>query len=215
MAYTLAQVKNEVLQLLQKDSTYQGFYTDSKIFSAVNDSFLFLAGKMSLQGQGWLKQTAYITTMVGVSSYTLPANISTIRSIRYLTGTTYIPLEYRDTLGDAFTTISSPSQYPDSYTISGNQIVFNPAPGTVGTNFIQIETVGYPAILSSLADEVGAQFDESSVRFVVYRAASVLVAALGEAPPAWKEYEAQWYGLCESLIARRNSGPRFVREWYE
>lgn len=215
MAYTLQNIKDRVLNLLQKETTYQGFYTDSKVFQAINDSFTYLTSLMSLQGQGWFRSVSYITTLANTASYILPANISTIKAVRYLVGTEYIPMQYDDGTVDAYTTVADAGQYPMRYRIQNGSIVFNPAPQTVGTNFVQIETVGYPTALATAGQEVNAQFDDASVAFVTYRSASVLASTLGEAPTAWGSYEAQWYSVVEALIGKRNGGPRFMREFGE
>lgn len=200
----LSEVQADVLNILQKSPTYQGFYTTDKVNRAINESIAYVCARMMMEGEGWRQVIGYITTVANTPGYTLPADVSIINAVRYLYGDVYVPLTYEDQ--STASQSASPASLGGSsstYRLVGNQLYFNPVPQMVGTNYVQIEYTSYPTALSSGADPVPQEFDKGLYYYVVYRSAGVLVAQAGSAQPEWVQSEVQWWNVMENIISKR------------
>lgn len=205
MAFTLAQIRADVLNILQKDQSYQGFYTTDKCNRIINESIAYISARMMMEGEGWLQTIGYITTVANTASYTLPTGCSIINSVRYLYSSVYMPLTYDDQAFDSQVAAgTSLTQCPYRYRIVADKLYFNPLPLLVGTNFVQIEYTSYPTALSSDSDTLLSQFDSGLYYYLVYRTASALVAQTGQAVSEWQVTERQWYEVMENIISKRN-----------
>lgn len=205
MAFTLAQIRTDVLNLLQKDPSYQGFYTTTKCNAIINESMAYISARMMMEGEGWMQTIGYITTTAGAATYPLPTGCSIINAVRYLYSDIYVPLTYDDQSFDSqVASTSSLSQAPFRYRIVGTNILFNPAPLLVGTNYIQLEYTTYPTVLAADSDQLSAQFDSGLYYYIVYRTAGALVAQTGQAVAEWQIYERQWFDIMQNIISKRN-----------
>jgi hypothetical protein len=204
MALTLTQLRAKVRNLLNRLDSYTGFYTDAKTDDALNESLDYVSARMMQEGEGWQQVVGFLSTTSGVASYALPSACSIITAVRYLYGDMYVPLIYDDQSSTSQTSSTSQlSQYPSTFRIVGNSIYFNPVPASVGTNYLQLEYTAYPAELVSGSDTLGLEFDRALARYVVYRAAGILLAQTGKAQPDWALYEQQWYSMMETIISKR------------
>lgn len=204
MAILLSEVQAEVLNILQKSPTYQGFYTTDKVTRAINESFAYVVARMMMEGNGWRQTIAYITSVANTPTYALPTDASIINAVRYRYGDVYVPLTYED----QSTTSQSASNSQvagatGTYRLVGNQLYFNPVPQMVGTDYIQIEYTTYPAALSVGTDPVPTEFDKGLYYYVVYRSCGILVGQSGNAQPEWQLYEVQWFNVMENIISKR------------
>ena len=205
MAFTLAQIRAEVLNILQKDASYQGFYTTDKCNRIINESMAYISARMMMEGEGWLQTIGFITTTANTPSYTLPTGCSIINSIRYLYSDVYLPMVYDDQAFDTqIAASSSLTQCPYRYRIVADKIYFNPIPLLVGPNYIQIEYTSYPATLAADGDSLLSQFDHGLYYYLVYRTAGALVAQTGQAVAEWQIYEQQWFSVMQNIISKRN-----------
>jgi len=204
VAILLSEVQEEVLNILQKSASYQGFYTTDKVNRAINESIAYVTARMMMEGNGWRQQISYITSVANTPTYSLPTDASIINAVRYRYGDVYVPLTYED----QSTTSQSASNSQvagatGTYRLVGNQLYFNPVPQLVGTDYIQIEYTTYPAALSSGTDPVPTEFDKGLYYYVVYRSADLLVSQAGNAQPEWQLMTVQWFNVMENIISKR------------
>lgn len=214
MALSLASLKLKVLNILQKETSYQGFYTDSKLDQAINESMDYIAARaMHEMGNGWFQELAYVTTVAGTSAYTLPTGTCMVREVRYLSGDVYVPLRPIEAVDEGWTANTSMVGFPSRYELIGAQIVFNPVPSIVGTNFLQLKITKFPTALVAGVDTLSTQFTNSLEWYLIYRSASLLVMSVGNANPEWAQKEAEWYRVFESMITARIKKPKYVKEF--
>jgi hypothetical protein len=204
MPFSLQVCQEEVLNILQKDPSYQGFYTSDKCKRAINESLTYVAARMMMEGEGWRQKIAFVTTTANTAAYTLPTETSIINSVRYLYNDVYVPLTYDDQSNDTQIASSSGlSTCPWRYRLVGNQLVFNPVPELVGTNYLQLEYTTYPTLLVNNSDQTPQEIDQALYYYLVYRSAGILVAQSGNAQPEWQLYEMQWFNAMEQIISKR------------
>lgn len=216
MAFSLTDAQNEVLNILQKESSYQGFFTTDKVKRAVNESIAYVTAQMMMEGNGWRQKIAYITTTANTAAYNLPTDCSIIIAVRYLMGDVYYPLRFVSDFDEPqLSATSGLTDYVVKYRIVGNQIYFNPIPQNVGTNYLQLEYTSYPAALSSGTDEFGQEFDTALYYYVIYRSAGILVSQAGNAQPEWQLYELQWFNSMKQIITKRLRVSKVIREFGE
>lgn len=202
MPTTLGIMKGKILAILNKQSTYQGFFTNEKLNDAINDSMDWVYANMMFVGQGWTKEISYITTTSGVGSYAITADTVTIDVLRYLVGSTYQVIKYDDQSDDTYTTTET-TGYPTSWRLVGNSIVFNPPPTNAGTNFIQLEVSRYLADQTVDGNQLHAMLSKGLENYVKWRACSLLVSQVGKPNADWVKYENQWYGHLLELVSQR------------
>lgn len=215
MPTTLGAIKSSILAILNKESSYQGFYTTTKLNAAVNDSIDWVYANMMFNGQGWNKTIGYLTTAAATPSYSLPTDCAVIDVVRYLVGTTYVVIRYDDQSDSDFAQASDTTYTPSSYRLVGNTIYFNPIPTNVGTNYVQLEYTKFPSILSNDNDSFDAAFTRGLENYVKWRACSQLVAQVGKPVPEWLEYERQWFSHLKTLVSQRTRQTRFVLPFRE
>lgn len=202
MAITLTEVQLEVLNILQKSPTYQGFYTVDKVTRAVNESLAYVSARMMMQGNGWRQKIGYVTTTAGALSYALPADVSIINKVSYKSGDIYYPMTYMDESTASSQTVGQAGM-PGHYRLLGSALVFPMVPSEVGVNYLQIEYTAYPDLLVSGADIVTPEIDRGLYYYLVYRSCGLLVGQAATAQPEWQLYEMQWFHVMESIISKR------------
>lgn len=213
MPILLSEAQAEVLNILQKSPSYQGFYTADKVTRALNESIAYVCSRMMMQGNGWRQNIGYITTTANTPGYTLPADASIITSVRYRSGDVYVPLGYDDQNSSAQVAADGTGTINSAYRLVGNQLYFNPPPQNVGTNFIQIEYTSYPTALSADSDPIPAEFDKGLYYYVVYRSCGILVGQTANAQPEWQLYEVQWFNVMENIITKRMRIQKVIGEY--
>jgi hypothetical protein len=213
MSITLLDVENKVLNLLQKNVSYSGFYTSSKVIQAINECLDYISARMMMEGNGWMQKIGYITTVANTGEYALPTDCAIIRAVRYLIGDIYVPVYLDSQERDVYVKDNVQTQAPIRYRLISNKILFNPIPALIATNAVQLEYTAYTADLAAAIDVVDGQFEKALVWYVVYRSASILASTVGKAEADWIKYENQWYKVMENIITRRNSTPQYVREF--
>lgn len=213
MPMTLAQIQAEVLERLQKSSGYSGFYTPEKVRKMTNDSITYVAARMMRYGFGWLQKIGYITTSAGTASYSLPADAAILKTVRYKQGSTYVPLQYNGDLTESQEQAGQSSQYPSEYRLLERTIYFNPAPADVGTDYLQLEYLAYPAKLEIDADTLNGQFEPALEQYLIWRTASILASLNGKPISDWKEYENQWFEQMDMALSKRVDNAMFIGEF--
>lgn len=214
MALSLASLKLKILNILQKETSYQGFYTDSKLDQAVNESMDYIAARaMHEMGNGWFQEIAYITTVAATSGYTLPTGTCMVREVRYLSGDLYVPIRPIEAVDESWTLTDTQVVFPWRYELIGSQIVFNPVPSIVGTNYLQLKITKFPTALVAGGDTLSAQFTNALEWYLIYRSASLLVMSVGNANPEWAQKEAEWYRVFESMITARIKKPKYIKDF--
>lgn len=219
MALTLAQISTSILGLVNKTNTYQGFYTTQKVTDAVNDSLDYIAAEMFQRGNGWFNTITTLNVTAGTPTVALPTSCSIIQAVRYLVGNVYVALMYDDQATQ--TQVQDPSatvQYPASYrlvndAVLGPCIYFNPVPGASGTGYVQLEYSAYPTLLANSGDTIDPQFDRCLTNYVKWRAASQLVAQVGNPMPAWQRYEDEWLAKMKETVSRRIRQTQWVKDF--
>lgn len=212
MALSLAVLRGRVLNILQKQSSYSGFYTPDKCNQAINECMDYIAGRMMHEmGQGWMQSLDYITTVANQDAYPLPTGTVLVREVRYLYGDAYLPLQPIEAVDEAWVQTPNQVAVPWRYELIGGNIVFNPVPAIVATNAVQLKVTKYPTALSVDADALPAQFTNALEWYLIYRAASVLNMAVGNPVPEWQRAEGEWYGVMEQMITARIKKPKFIK----
>ena len=213
VALSLASLRTRVLNILQKQASYSGFYTPEKCNQAINECMDYIASRMMHEmGNGWMQSLDYITTVAATESYALPAGTALVREVRYLVGATYVPLTPVEATDEAWIAPAGGSQMvPSRYELIGGNIVFNPAPSVVGTNYVQLKVTKFPTELTADGDTLVTQFSRALEGYLVYRAASLLVMGVGNPSPEWQRIESEWYGVMEQMITGRIKKPKFIK----
>ncbi len=214
MALSLASLKTKVLNILQKETSYQGFYTDSKLEQGINESMDYIAARaMHEMGQGWFQDISYITTVADTPGYALPPGTALVREVRYLSGDIYLPLRPIEAVDEPWTSDDTQVVFPWRYELIGGQIVFNPIPSIVGTNYLQLKVTRFPTELTAGVDTLPTQCSRPLEWYLIYRTATLLCMAVGNPNPEWQQKEGEWYRVFESMITARIKKPKYVRDF--
>lgn len=213
MAVAFSTLKTDVLQLLSKDNSYQGFYSDDQIKFAVNDSLDYVYANMMFNGEGWITTIALLNTVAATEEVALPSGAVVVHQVRYKQGDVFVPLTYCDDFDKLQFTDSSNTVYPSTYRLVGDNIYFNPIPSVVGTGLVQLEYSAFPSALSDPSDTASAQITRGLQRFVTYRAASICLTTTDRAQSPWKEYEIQWWQYLQDILSKRIRAPQAVKSF--
>jgi hypothetical protein len=213
MAVALSTLEANVLQLLSKQNTYQGFYSDDQIKFAVNDSLDYVYANMMFNGEGWLTTIGTLDTVADTATVALPTDTVVIHQVRYLHGDVFVPLQYDDDFDRYQYSGDQETVYPTTYRLVGTDIYFNPIPSVVGTDHVQIEYSTFPVELDMDADLASAQITRGLQRFVTYRAASICLTTTDRANSPWKEYEIQWWQYLQDLLSKRIRAPQPIKDF--
>lgn len=128
MSTTFTGLINEALNILQKNSGTQGFYTTAKMETFTNEAIDYLSCRMMEAGSGeWLETSGYISTNAGDNVFALPTDTVVVKKVSYLIGNVYQPLVYNELRQDV-TYVSSTF----TFTVAG--VVVSPAVGDTYTN---------------------------------------------------------------------------------
>ena len=178
MSISRGEIKGQILRVLQKEGTYNGFYTDEKLNDAIQDCVDFISVEMFVAGNGWLRRIITLDTQSGNGVVDLPPFVGMIDEVRYLIGNRYIPVIYDDaTLAAQFNKAAGMTQYPSRYRVVEQKIYFNPAPAEGGKDYLQIECACYPQLLVADGQLMPAEFDRCLLNYIKWRAASQLAAS--------------------------------------
>lgn len=211
---TRGQIKFEIWEKLNKSAQTKGFYTDSKVNLAIQESIDYVASMMFLHDEGWLHKIDYLDTQSNQLAIPIPQHIAMIAELRYLVGNVYLPLMYDQDYGNAqWSGASGATQFPSRYRIVDNQIYFNPALGVGGSKFLQVEYMAYPKRLQQDSDFLESQFDRSMYYYIIYRSCSILASNIAQFAKPWKEEEAQWYNNMASIITTRNQQSTPIKDF--
>lgn len=214
MPTTVTSLTNKVLTILQKDPLSQGFYTPAKVLQFFNESVDYVMAQMAISETGeWLDAVAYIDTLAGGTSYAIPTGAIMIKTVRYLIGTIYIPLVYDEQHDGPFMAAASGiQQYPTTWRLIGDNIVFNPPLALGGTAFLQVEYIALPAELAqggNVADNLNRFFQH----FVEYRTASCCASSIGKFNKEWQEQSEEWKDILMRYVNKRVNSMASVKEF--
>lgn len=212
MAIAFNDIKTDVLQLLSKESGYQGFYNDSKIEFAINDSLDYIYAQMMFNGEGWLEQFALLNTVANTETVALPSGTVVVHQVWYKYGDTWMPLRYDTNIDRVEYEVGASVPYPATFSVVGDNLYFNPVPTNVGTGTLRIRYSTFPSLITSGQSTV-AQMTRGLRRYTTYRSASVCLSTTDRVPSKWKEYEIQWWQYMQDLLSKRISTPQFIKEF--
>lgn len=213
MAVALSTLKTDVLTLLSKQSTYQGYYSDEQVELAINDSLDYVYANMMFNGEGWLVTIGKLTTVAGTETVALPTGAVVVHQVRYLVNDVYTPLVYDDSFDRAQFQTSIETVYPTTYRLVGDNLFFNPVPSAVGTDYVQIEYSAFPTELADPSDTTSQQITRGLRRFITYRAASICRTTTDRPNSSWKEYEIQWWQYLQDLLSKRIRAPQPIKDF--
>jgi hypothetical protein len=213
MGLTRAELEGEILELLNRDTTYTGFFTPAKVHGAIKDCLDYVAVHMMIAGEGWLQQVMFLNTTAGTNNCELPPQIGMIHKISYLNGTEYLPLRFDDGSFDMDLSVDSGEAFPTRYKLMGNKIMFPSLLSEGGTSYLRLECSLYPRVLLADGDIVDPQFDNAARNYVKWRAASQLLSQVGKRVSDWKEYEGEWYEALKKMLDNRSRVPQFIRDF--
>lgn len=213
MGITRAELEGEILELLNRDTTYTGYFTPAKVHGAIKDGLDYVAVHMMIAGEGWLQQVMHLDTVAGTNSVELPPQVGMIHKISYLSTTEYMPLKFDDGAFDMDLTGDAGEAFPTSYKLMSNKITFPSLLSVGGSSYLRIECSMYPRVLLADGDMVDPQFDNTARNYIKWRAASQLSAQVGKRSSDWKEYEMEWYDALKKMLDNRSRVPQFIREF--
>jgi hypothetical protein len=211
---TLAEIRGNILEKVQKSPNYQGFFTDSKILNIVNEGMDFIAVDMFEAGEGWLRDIRYLTWAPNSRVLEIPSDVAIINNIRWKVADGYYPLKYDTAETSTQAVKGTGTGIPTVYRIVQNKIFLNPEPSDSGAGQIELEFSRYPDRMMSMQQKVMADFDNAMMNWLCYYATNTLIAAAGGASP-FKDREEQWYTQMTKIINLRNRVKKTVADFGE
>lgn len=209
---TLADIKKSILELVQKNPSYQGFFTDSKMEMMINEALDYISVNMFEAGEGWLREIRYLDWSPNSRVLQIPSDVAIINNVRWLVGDVYYVLKYDVADTSAQAQKGSGTGIPTTYRIIQNKFFLNPEPSDSGTGQIELEFSRYPTILVSSQQTVQADFDRAMLHWLKYYVSNTLIASAGKETPFAKN-EAQWYSQMEKVISLRNRVKKTVEDF--
>jgi hypothetical protein len=214
MAFTRANIKSELLLLLNKTTLHPGFYTDEKQNSAVQEAVNFVAVEMFLGDEGWRNKVTEIDTTAGAYRVLIPSDVAMIKEVRYKNGDIFYPLNYSARIDEIQTTTTDgPTAAPSSYGIVEGYFRFNPPLSEGGTGYLQVEYMSYPTQFTDDTDALGLEFDLCMFHYMKYRAASIMAGSIQKATRPWAQEEVLWYGKLQAIVTKRNLQSTRIRDY--
>jgi hypothetical protein len=209
---TYAEIKKSILLLVQKNPTYQGYFTDEKMNEAINEGFDYMSVDMFAAGEGWLREIRYLDWVADSRVLPIPEDVAIINAVRWKNGDVYYPLKW----DSADTTLQSVkgegSGEPSSFRIVQNKIYLNPQPSSFGTAQIELEFSRYPKRLVSDQQTTMPDFDNAMIHWLKYYVADTLIAGSGKEVP-YQRNEAMWYEQMRKIIELRNRTKQVVADF--
>jgi hypothetical protein len=211
---TLAEIKANILEKVNKSPNYQGYFTDAKIKAMVNEALDYVAVDMFEAGEGWLREIRYLDWQANTRVLEIPSDVAIINNIRWKVGDTYYPLKFDIAETSVQAVKGTGNTVPTAYRIVQNKIYLNPEPSDSGTAQIEIEFSRYPDRLLSLQQKVMADFDNAMLHWISYYCVNTLISGAGGQPP-YRQNEAQWYSQMTKVINLRNRVKKTVQDFGE
>lgn len=214
MSITRGQLKNQILVHLNLNAGYQGYFTDEKLDSLIQEAIDYVSVEMMMCGEGWLSNIKYFDTAPAVAVYELPKDIAVINAVRYLSGASYVPVVYDDQ-ADLPQMASSAgfTAFPSKYRILQNKIYFNPVPVFSGPKYLQIEYVAYPSEMMNDGQMIDPQFDRASLNFIKWFAICRAVGSRKDVNPDFLSNKNEWYDQMMKVVNKRIRTKTFVKEF--
>lgn len=202
---TRGELKGKVLRLLMKTSQFRGFYADDKINDSIEETLDFISTEMMIAGEGWQTKLETYATQAGQVSIPISPSIALIKEIRYKYGNVYSVLQYDEQWGVAQTTADSGErQLISRYRIVDNRLYFNPPLNEGGPEYLMVEYMAYPKVITDDNDFIEGHFQKAFLHFAKYRTASILAASIEKLTVPWASLEKQWYDKMVNFVNRRN-----------
>lgn len=212
--FSRGQIKNEVLERLQKSATTKGMYTDEKLDAAVRECLAYIAANCFLEGQGWRTQIRHLDVPANAVAIPVPADVAMISDVRYLCGNVYIPLTYDARFGLSVPGDGLPAiQYPTSYKIVDNCFYFNPAIAGPLPKGIELEFTSFVDRIRNDAQFLPPEFNEAMYYWTIYETMSIVTNVVGKYSKEWGSQWNRWHDLMLNIISRRNLQSGAIREF--
>jgi hypothetical protein len=210
---TLAEIKQSILRLVQKNASYQGFFTDDKMEDCINEAFDLISVDMFAAGEGWLREQRYLDWPLGSRVLEIPQDVAIINAVRWKNGDQYYPLKY----DPADTSLqqakaSGTTAEPTVFRIIQNKIYLNPEPSSSGTGQIELEFSRYPTRLVGEQQQVMADFDNACMHYLKYYVANTLIRGSGK-PSPYDDNEKVWFAQMTKIIQLRNRTKTVVADF--
>jgi len=213
MGITRAELEGQILELLNRGTTYTGYFTPAKVHGAIKDCLDYVAVHMMLAGEGWLQQVMFLDTVAGTNTVELPPQIGMLHKLSYLNGSEYMPLRLDSNIFDLDLGSTSGESFPTAFKLVGNKIMFPSLLSEGGSRYLRVECAMYPRMLLADGDIVDPQFDNAAQNYVKWRAASQLLTQVGKRDSDWKAYENEWYEALRRMLEKRTAVPLFIRDF--
>jgi hypothetical protein len=210
---TLAEIKQAILRLVQKNASYQGYFTDEKIEDCINEAFDLISVDMFAAGEGWLREQRYLDWTANSRVLEIPPDVAIIHAVRWKNGNQYYPLKY----DPADTTVqqakgTGATAEPLAFRIVQNKIYLNPEPSSSGTAQIELEFSRYPTRLVGEQQQIMSDFDTACVHYLKYYVANTIIRPTGKEPP-FLANEQLWYAQMTKIIQLRNRTKQVVADF--
>lgn len=191
-----------------------GFYTEEKVNGALQEALDYVATKLMMADNGFMKKLDYLDVSANQITIQIPPHMDMIEEVRYLVGSVYIPLQYDSQWKvPQWSVASGATNLPGSYRIVDNKFYFNPPLGVGGTAYLQVEYQSYPSIMRNSSQQIDPQFDRAMIYYITYRACSILSSAMGQNVKTWVVEEALWLAAMQQIIQNRNKQPQPIKDF--
>jgi hypothetical protein len=212
-AITYLDLKNKVLGHLQKETGYQGFFTDQKLQQAINESIDFAESIMFFEGSGWNREVLTIANAANVSNIALPDNIAVLDRILFKSDDgSYYPLVYSDMKDEGTDSITGVSQ-PYRVSLMKQTLYFEPKLANAGTDNIKIYCRTMSQNLASDSAILDPQFNKTIVNYICFRAAGQLADICGLGPSYFSKREDEWYAAFLRVVGQKNRTVTRVKDF--
>jgi hypothetical protein len=212
-AITYLDLKTKVLNHLQKETGYQGFFTDPKLQQAINESIDFAESIMFYEGSGWNREVLTIANVANAVNIALPDNIAVLDRILFKGNDgTYYPLVYSDMKDEGSDNTTAVTQ-PYRVSLMKQTLYFDPRIEQAGTDNIKIYCRTMSQNLTSDISILDPQFNKTIVNYVCFRAAGQLADVCGLGPSYFRSREDEWYAALLRVVGQKNRTVTRVREF--
>lgn len=221
MTMQRSELRDEIYGLLQRDATAPGLLTPTKVNSAIQDSFDYIATKMMKINGGWLTGIAYCDIEEDDNYVTLPTGLVLINFVKIKDNSTgdYVPIEFGEnadgvTLGTTQGGVGS--SYRPRWRFSSGALFLEPKPDADLDEGIMIDGMFYPDQLtgdSALID--GDMNNRAFIQYAKWRSAAQLFrlanGLAGDAATPFDVDVAEWKQSVIETISRRHRMPTPIK----
>lgn len=213
---SVADLTEDILSVLNKSSSYYGFFEPAKVQKAIEDSCDWMDTIMMQANQGIFLNIIYLAGAQGQIEVPIPNDLSMIKAVRILIGNVYRKLDYNDQTQYSVTDPSGGWQgWPFTYRLKGQNLHFNPPLIEGNVRLFELEYLAYPSSFTGGGTFLAPRYDKACQQYLKWRSCSLLAAGIGKQRinVEWKQYEEQFFQMMVTLINQKNNVPTTIKDW--